>query len=132
MYDPYLKNFIKLFAKNSLSIIIPFIYLVLAFFKLLFLMKDKKLNNIVDILVDELQPEKLILFGSRGKGKAEFNSDYDIAIDSGKIDLSEKRILKEKIDKIIGLHKIDLVFLMEVDSGFKNIIQKTGKIIYER
>jgi predicted nucleotidyltransferase len=95
-------------------------------------MKDKRLNNIVDILVDELHPEKLILFGSRGKGKAEFNSDYDIAIDSGKIDLSEKRILKEKIDKIIGLHKIDLVFLMEVDSGFKNIIQKTGKIIYER
>ncbi|MDO8549175.1 MAG: nucleotidyltransferase domain-containing protein [Ignavibacteria bacterium] len=95
-------------------------------------MKDKRLNNIVKILVNELKPEKLILFGSRGKGKASFNSDYDIAIDSERIGLSEKRELKEKIDEIIGLHKIDLVFLKEIDEGFRKIIQQTGKVIYER
>jgi predicted nucleotidyltransferase len=95
-------------------------------------MKDKKLNNIVKILIDKLNPEKLILFGSRGKETASFNSDYDIAIDSERIDLKEKRELREKIDQIIGLHKIDLVFLEEVDPGFKDIIHKTGKIIYER
>ncbi len=95
-------------------------------------MKDKKLNNIVKILIEEVHPKKLILFGSRGKGKASFNSDYDIAIDSKQISHSEKRELKEKIDEIIGLHKIDLVFVKEVDTGFKNIIQKTGKVIYER
>ena len=95
-------------------------------------MKDKKLNNIVDILVDGLQPKKIILFGSRGKGKAFFNSDYDIAIDSVEVSLRQKRMLKEKIDEIIGLHKIDLVFLKEVDMEFKKIIQNSGKIIYER
>ena len=54
-------------------------------------MKDERLNNIVKILKDELYPEKLILFGSRGKGNALLNSDYDIAISSKNVTLSEKR-----------------------------------------
>lgn len=95
-------------------------------------MKDEKLNNIVKIIIEDVHPLKLILFGSRGKGIESFNSDYDIAIDSELIELNKKRKLKEKIEEIIGLHKIDLVFLKEVDSGFKNIIQKTGRVIYER
>ena len=95
-------------------------------------MTDKRLNNIVKILKDELHPDKLILFGSRGKGEASFNSDYDIAIDSDCIKLSDKRKLKEKVDLVIGLHKIDMIFLSEVDEGFREIIEKTGRVIYER
>jgi Polymerase beta, Nucleotidyltransferase len=87
-------------------------------------MKDKKLNNMVKILIDELKPERLILFDSRGKDTASFNSDYEIAIDSQRINLREKRMLKEKIDEIIGLHKFDLVFLKEFDKGFERIIKK--------
>ncbi|MFZ0456378.1 MAG: nucleotidyltransferase domain-containing protein [Ignavibacteriaceae bacterium] len=93
--------------------------------------KDKKLENIINILVNEINPKKLILFGSRGKGTDSFNSDYDIAVEAGSINFSEKRILKEKIDRVLGLHKIDLIFLKEIDAGFKDIIIKTGKIIYE-
>jgi predicted nucleotidyltransferase len=95
-------------------------------------MKDNKLNNIIKILIDELHPRKLILFGSRGKGTESLNSDYDIAIDSERLSLSEKRELREKVDEIIGLHKIDIVFLKEIDTGFKDIIEKTGKVIYEK
>ena len=94
-------------------------------------MKDQRLNNIVDILITEIQPKKLLLFGSRGKDNGNHNSDYDIAIDSEIISISEKRKLKEKIEDIIGLHNIDLIFLKEVDSDFKSIIIKTGKVIYE-
>lgn len=93
-------------------------------------MKDKRLNSIVEILVDELRPNKIILFGSRGKGKAFYNSDYDLAIDSKAISLREKRKLKERIEDILGLHKIDLIFLKEVNKGFKQIIQNSGKVIY--
>lgn len=95
-------------------------------------MKDKKLNNIVKIIVNEINPSKLILFGSRGRGIALFNSDYDIAVNSKEINLSKKREIKEKIEEIIGLHNCDLIFLKEVDEGFRRIIRKTGKIIYER
>ena len=93
--------------------------------------QDTKLNKIIEILVKEIDPKKLILFGSRRKGKESFNSDYDIAVDSELINITKKRKVKEKIDEIIGLYKIDLIFLKEIDSDFKNIILKTGKIIYE-
>ncbi len=95
------------------------------------ILKDNRLNNIVAILINEINPKKLILFGSRGKDNAAFNSDYDIAIDSELINISKKRKIKEKIDEIIGLYNIDLVFLKEIDPDFKNIILKTGKVIYE-
>jgi predicted nucleotidyltransferase len=95
-------------------------------------MEDKKLDKIVSILIEEINPKKLILFGSRGKETATFNSDYDIAIDSEKIDLNSKRNLIEKIDEVIGLNKIDLVFLNSVDSGFREVIYNTGKVIYEQ
>jgi len=94
-------------------------------------MKDKRLNSIIEILVDELHPKKLILFGSRGKGMESYNSGYDIAIDSDKIDFTAKRKLKEKIIEVSGLYKIDIVYLSETDEGFKDIILTTGKIIYE-
>lgn len=94
-------------------------------------MNDKKLNNIIKILVKEINPEKLILFGSRGKGTESFNSDYDIAVDSDTINFTQKRKSKEKIDEVIGLYKIDLVYLKEIDTDLKNIILKTGRVIDE-
>jgi predicted nucleotidyltransferase len=95
-------------------------------------MEEKRLNNIIKILVDEMNPERLILFGSRGKGISFPNSDYDIAVDTQRIEFRKKRILKDKIEDILGLHKLDLVFLNEVEKKFKEIILKTGKVIYER
>jgi predicted nucleotidyltransferase len=79
-----------------------------------------------------MNPERLILFGSRGKGISFPNSDYDIAVDTQRIEFRKKRILKDKIEDILGLHKLDLVFLNEVEKKFKEIILKTGKVIYER
>lgn len=95
-------------------------------------MLDKKLNNILNFLIDEIQPQKVILFGSRGKGISKPNSNYDLAIDSQIVTHRVKRILAEKIDEMAGLHKVDLVFLNEVDEGFNNIIISTGQIIYEQ
>ncbi len=95
-------------------------------------MVEKRLNNIIEILVDELNPKRLILFGSRGKDKAFTNSDYDIAVDTHKIEFRKKRILKEKLEDILGLHKLDLVFINEVEKKFKEIILKTGRVVYER
>ncbi|MEO8398412.1 MAG: nucleotidyltransferase domain-containing protein [Ignavibacteriaceae bacterium] len=94
-------------------------------------MSDERLNNIVKIIVNEISPDKLILFGSRGKNTALFNSDYDIAIDSKTTTITEKRKLKEKLEKVMGLYKIDLIFLKEIDADFKSIILKTGKTLYE-
>lgn len=95
-------------------------------------MNDKKLNKIVELLIDECHPKKIILFGSRGKGTDLPNSDYDLAIESKKINFRTKRKVVERIDKFLGLNKIDLVFLNESDKRFRKIILDTGRIIYER
>jgi predicted nucleotidyltransferase len=95
-------------------------------------MNDERLNKIIEILVDEFKPERIILFGSRGKKIHQPNSDYDLAVETNNIEFRKKRIVKERINKIIGLHKFDLVFLNEVDVNFRKIIINSGKVIYER
>jgi len=94
--------------------------------------KENKLNIITDLLIEELNPDKLILFGSRAKGTSFHNSDFDIAVETEIIDFRKKRIVKDKIRDVIGLHKFDLVFLNEVEKKFREIILETGKVIYER
>jgi len=42
------------------------------------------------------------------------------------------RELREKLEEISGLYKVDIVFLESVDKEFKDIILKRGKILYER
>jgi predicted nucleotidyltransferase len=94
--------------------------------------RDKTLNEIVKIVVKHLNPKKIILFGSRGKGNFRFNSDYDIAVDSNQYDFRTIRKIKEKVNEAAGLKKVDVVFINEVEDGFKEIINKTGKILYEK
>lgn len=43
-------------------------------------MPDKMLEKIIEKILEVIIPEKIILFGSRAKGTARENSDYDILI----------------------------------------------------
>ena len=95
-------------------------------------MRDNILNKLIKVIVEDLHPKKIILFGSHGKGSYNYNSDYDLAIDTKKIEFREKRILKEKLNDMAGLHSIDIIFIKEVDNGFRNIILQTGKVVYEK
>lgn len=94
-------------------------------------MRDNILNRLIKVIVEDLRPKKIILFGSRGKGTFSYNSDYDLAIDTKKIEFRKRRILKEKLNDMAGLHSIDIVFIKEVDKGFSDIILQTGKVIYD-
>jgi len=90
------------------------------------------LDKIVLLLKEKLNPSLIILFGSRASEKHNTGSDFDIALDGDKIDVREMRKLKEKLEEISGLYRVDLIFLESVDSEFKNIIIKRGKILYGR
>jgi len=91
------------------------------------------LNKIVRLLIDEVNPTKLILFGSRSKGNARRGSDIDVAVEGGKsLSHREERKLKEKIEEISGIYFVDIVFLEKTSADFKNMIRKTGKVIYEK
>lgn len=90
------------------------------------------LTGIIDILKQYLNPYKIILFGSRASRSYSRNADFDIAVDKERVDLRLQRKIKERIDKVSGLYKVDIVFFNSVDQKFKDIIIKTGRIIYER
>ena len=67
--------------------------------------KMNKADKYIQLIVKELQnynPKKIILFGSRAKGYHKKQSDIDIAVDLN-LSFREKRKLKEKIEKISGL-----------------------------
>ncbi len=90
------------------------------------------LKEIVNLLVDELNPERIILFGSRSKNRAHKYSDFDIAIEGVDLDLRKERKIKEILDEISGVFTVDLTNLDKADKKFREIVYHTGEILYER
>jgi predicted nucleotidyltransferase len=90
------------------------------------------IDAVVDILTKRLSPSRVFLFGSRAKGGNGKHADFDFAVDSSRPSISDQRIIREEIEKIAGLYNVDIVYLESVDKEFKEIILKTGKLIYEK
>lgn len=84
----------------------------------------------VEVLIKELAPKKIYLFGSRAKKKSQPASDFDFALDCAVPDMSRKRQVKDLLDQVAGLYTVDFVFLKEVEPGFRKIILKTGELVY--
>lgn len=114
-------------------------------------MIDKKLNTekitphlinyIVEKIVREIQPEKIILFGSYARGDFSRQSDLDLfIIKEGK---ESSRIMRRKVDNLLwGRHfPVDLIVRKpeEVEWNFKAKnpfylyhIFRDGKVLYEK
>lgn len=86
----------------------------------------------VRVLNQYLQPHRIILFGSRAKGKSQKGSDFDFAVDQSRPDIDIERRIRDGLEDALGLHDFDIVYLEDADEDFKNIVLKTGKVIYER
>lgn len=61
--------------------------------------------------------DKIFLFGSRARGDNTEKSDYDIAFVSNKITPELKSKISDDIDEINTFHKIDLVFLNDLNGS---------------
>ena len=94
---------------------------------------SKLLEEIINIIKENIQiPFKLYLFGSFATGKATYFSDIDIALET-KEDLDKKKIrkLKEKLENIRTLRKIDFVYLNKASKSIKDTVKKEEVLIYE-
>ena len=89
------------------------------------------LETALSVLKNELNPQRIILFGSRAEGRHKPGSDFDLAVDAPKPGARAYRIL-ETVNDLVGLYSVDIVYLPNVESDFRNLILKTGKVIYER
>lgn len=99
------------------------------------------IKYIVDKIVREVQPEKIILFGSYARGDFNQSSDLDlfIEIEDGK---ESNRIIRRKVDGLLWGRRfpVDLVVRKkkEIEWNFKaknpfyNDIFSEGKVLYEK
>ena len=94
--------------------------------------EEEIIQRTIDVLKQQLNPPRIILFGSRAKGTARHGSDFDFALDIPRPESSLYRRLWDHIEAFSGLYGIDLVFLGDVNPEFKELVLRTGKIIYER
>jgi len=89
--------------------------------KILKEIKNLILNNCKDV-------DKIYLFGSYANGEYTKTSDIDIAVDGDCDFLS----LKEKLENIQTLKKIDLIDLKNANSEIVNRIKTQGKVIFSK
>ncbi len=89
------------------------------------------INEIIDVIVTYIHPSRVIMFGSRVDGKAREYSDFDIAVEGVEMDLRKERLLKEALDRKMGIFTVDLINLDKADREFKKLISRNGKVIYE-
>lgn len=86
----------------------------------------------IEMIKKHLHPKKIWLFGSRAKGKAQKGSDFDFAVEAVKPEGKAQAALEEDLDKVAGLHHIDVVYWHELEQEFKKIVLRTGSVVYER
>ena len=98
------------------------------------------LRNLVDLLVREVEPDRIILFGSRARGDNSERSDYDICV--LKTGVVRRRNLAKQIYR--SLYDIDLPVdvIVETPERFEELknnrfliykeIAKHGQVIYDR
>ena len=91
-------------------------------------MSDQELQNIVDLLVKNYQPEKIILFGSCLKDIKAAN-DIDIAVSGVKP--RDFFYYYGKVSMIVD-DRIDIVDLDEIKGHLYNRILDKGKVLYEK
>ncbi len=93
---------------------------------------NEKVESIVlkiqSIVADQVKGDyKLFLFGSRANGKSTERSDIDIAIMANRnLGSSILAKIREDIENIPTLLKIDFVDLSTVDDDFRNHVLETG------
>ena len=87
----------------------------------------KLLDQIIAVLRKYLDPNRIIIYGSRVRGDHRDRSDIDIAVDHPRI----KRIFREEIEEeILTLLRIDIVNLDEVGEALRREINEEGVVIY--
>ena len=102
----------------------------------------KLVQYIVDKIVREIQPEKIILFGSYARGDFDRDSDLDlfIVVEDEK---ESSRLIRRKIDALLWGRKfpVDLIVRKEkeIKRNFRaknpfyiHHIFKDGKVLYEK
>lgn len=87
-------------------------------------------NKIVELL-DGLEYEKILLFGSRARGESRINSDYDVIVTLIKnITREEKFKIQSKIRKAFAEERIDIDIIVKNLDEYDYLKTRIGNVIY--
>lgn len=102
--------------------------------------EDATLRRIVDTIVEALDPEQVILFGSRARGDDTAQSDYDLCVIKKQAD--GQRDLVRQIHGLFGRRDFSMdVFVLTPDeldeqasvaNTLGYIVARDGEVLYER
>jgi uncharacterized protein len=102
------------------------------------------LKQMVEIIVETVAPDKIILFGSRAKGTARADSDYDFIVVKGEafFETHSRREESGKLRRALAKFRVSKDILMysaeevEQRQDWRNSVVfcalKEGKVLYER
>ncbi|MBI4366669.1 MAG: nucleotidyltransferase domain-containing protein [Deltaproteobacteria bacterium] len=94
--------------------------------------EEQIIRESVAMLIREFHPRRIYLFGSRAKHTAAAGADFDLAVEAPPPSTVQKSRAMDMLAGIAGLYSVNLVFLPEVDKGFRKIVVETGKVLYEQ
>ena len=92
-------------------------------------LKQHELKQICDILKTAPTLKKAVLFGSRARGTARFNSDIDLLLYG--ISFPDRAKLSGLFEESTLPYHIDLVIHDRANTALNTEAEKYGKIIYE-
>lgn len=90
----------------------------------------KIVAGVRDVILKHVSPQRIFLFGSRVTGEARPESDYDFAFDAPGAPYEVLDAIREDIEKLPTLYRIDVANLAKADSRFANRVRDTGLVIY--
>jgi predicted nucleotidyltransferase len=101
---------------------------------------NSPLEKAIDIIIKSVNPDKIILFGSRARGDFKKESDYDICII--KKDVEHRRKLAQQIYRLLYGVGVPLDIIVETPERFEELrdnpfmiykeIAKYGRVVYEK
>lgn len=92
-------------------------------------LKEELLASVKEEVGD--QPFQLFFFGSRVKGTENERADIDVGYLSDKaLDSAVKWKIRDRIEEIPTLYKIDFVDLGKVDDQFRSLAMQNTELIY--
>ncbi|HID98531.1 MAG TPA: nucleotidyltransferase domain-containing protein [Thermodesulfobacteriaceae bacterium] len=101
---------------------------------------DENLKEIVKRIVEEIDPDRIMLFGSMAKGKNKNWSDYDICVLKKGIE-NKRKLARQIYRKLFGVG-VSVDVIVETPEKFNKLkdkwflvyseIAKHGRVIYEK
>jgi predicted nucleotidyltransferase len=100
---------------------------------------DSRLAELVRRLVEAFQPERLYLFGSRGRGEADADSDYDLLMILPKLETPAYRVAQQAHSLVWGLgisadilvwSREEFERRVDVKTSLPAVVLREGKLLH--